>query len=293
MSLTDSLDRQQRSVQAPETADNFRQAAILQALRRHAPLMSGRIGRAFKLAGLGCLGVAATSGAVLFVTWNSDYWLLRDRFEHISEALLGDYVPPLCRKNRALCIVDHKTGQLIPKPGVGEKGKPPVTVAAGSCAGPEGITLHCQLHTLFAYFNTELFGGRLPQVLITLQREKGAGGFFAHRRFRKADGGRIDEIALNPTQFGRMPPIRVASILVHEMVHMEQAHFGKPGPGAFHNREWGEMMKRVGLYPSNTSRPGGAETGSRMSHYILPGGLFDRIARQHSILQQSRLAFFE
>jgi hypothetical protein len=39
------------------------------------------------------------------------------------------------------------------------------------------------LQTAYDYFNTELFGGRLPQVLITLQRKKGARGYFSPNRF--------------------------------------------------------------------------------------------------------------
>ena len=33
-------------------------------------------------------------------------------------------------------------------------------------------------------------------------------------------------------------------------------------------------MKEVGLYPSDTHEPGGKETGQRMGHYVIEGGLF-------------------
>jgi hypothetical protein len=56
----------------------------------------------------------------------------------------------------------------------------------------------------------------------------------------------------------------LASLLVQEMVHMEQAYFGKPGDNGFHNAEWGRMMKRVGLHPPTTGRPGGGQTGTRI-----------------------------
>ena len=60
------------------------------------------------------------------------------------------------------------------------------------------------------------------------------------------------------------------------MTHLEQFHFGKPSPGGYHNKQWGDYMRRVGLYPSNTGAPGGKETGVQMTHYILDGEAFDR-----------------
>lgn len=228
--------------------------------------------------------------AVVLITWHSDYWQLRDRLVHIHDALFGDYVPPECRADASQCVRDGATGRLVPKP------RPPNVTgrsATADCQSPEGLALHCQLHTLFDYFNAELFENRLPKALITLQRKEGAGGFYAHQRYQKAEGGRIDEIALNPSIFGRTSTMFLASILVHEMVHMEQAYFGKPGDNGFHNAEWGRMMKRVGLHPSTTGKPGGGETGTRVSHYVIPGGAFERAAAQHPILKNERLAFYE
>ena len=239
--------------------------------------------------GTGTLIALAVAGGTLFVTWDADYWQLRDRFEHISQALFGDYIPPACRKDLSRCTKDPKTGRLVVKPPTPERVDRPFE----ACKGPEGLKLHCQLHALFDYFNTELFEGRLPRALITLQRKKNAGGYYWHQKFRKADGGRIDEIAMNPSFFGRSNIAFLASILVHEMVHMEQAYFGKPGKNGFHNAEWRRMMKRVGLHPSHTGRPGGRETGTRMSHYIIKGGAFDRAAARHPILKNKRLAFYE
>ena len=47
----------------------------------------------------------------------------------------------------------------------------------------------------------------------------------------------------------------------------------------YHNKEWGTLMKRVGLYPSNTGQPGGKETGQSVSHYIIDGGPFSIACR--------------
>ena len=253
--------------------------------RRRRPL-SGRLGNALKLIGVGIGGIVAAITLVLFITWDADLWEVRDRVEHIRQALFGEYVPRQCRQDPARCRRDEKTGRLVPK-------SSSVIQPSADCHGPEGLRLHCQLHTLFDHFNTELFDGRLPRAVITLQRKPGTGGYYAHRRFRKADGGHIDEIAMNPSLFGKRSMLWLASVLVHEMTHMERAYFGESGPPGDHDAEWAQMMKRVGLNPSNTGLPGGAETGPRMSHYVIPGGAFERAASRHPLLQNDRLAFYE
>lgn len=142
-------------------------------------------------------------------------------------------------------------------------------------------------------FNRKLFGGALPPCLITLQRRKRALGYFAGRRFKSADGVHVtDEIALNPTHFARRGAKEVLSTLAHEQAHQWQAHFGKPSRSGYHNTEWAVKMREIGLIPSDTGRPGGKMTGERMSHYIEPGGLFDRAADQ-LIAKGFVLAFVE
>ena len=131
----------------------------------------------------------------------------------------------------------------------------------------------------FDWFNSELFGGLLPACLITLQRKPRARGYFSPERFsgRQADR-RTDEIALNPDTFGDRTDKEILSTLVHEMAHLWQAHFGDPGRGRYHNKEWADKMLEIGLHPSSTAQPGGKMTGDAVSHYILEDGPFSKSA---------------
>jgi predicted SprT family Zn-dependent metalloprotease len=127
----------------------------------------------------------------------------------------------------------------------------------------------------YDFFNGELFDTGLPQVLITLQRQANTKGYFSPKRF----GGRlketfVDELAMNPDTFKERTDREILSTLVHEMVHVWQDRFGKASRGRYHNREWANKMKMLGLQPSHTGRPGGREVGQRMSHYILEGDPF-------------------
>jgi hypothetical protein len=137
-------------------------------------------------------------------------------------------------------------------------------------------TTYQGLTEAYDFFNARLFGGKLPRCLITMQRQKGAFGYFAGKRFGTKDGAEVtDEIALNPAHFRSRTTEESLSTLAHEMCHLEQDHFGKPGRTSYHNREWAGMMKAIGLIPSATGLPGGKETGQKVSHYIAPGGPFD------------------
>lgn len=133
------------------------------------------------------------------------------------------------------------------------------------------------LDAAFKFFNAKLFGGELPACLITVQRHKGAYGYFCGERFADINDAEnvADEIALNPTHFGNRPAKQTLSTLVHEMCHLWQHHFGTPPRKCYHNREWSEKMEEVGLTPSDTGMPGGRKVGQKVSHVIEIGGRFD------------------
>lgn len=137
------------------------------------------------------------------------------------------------------------------------------------------------LQDAYDYYNVHLFGGSLPQCLITYQRHRKARGYFSGDRFalRNDDEQTTDEIALNPAAFGRSDE-GILSTLVHEMCHLWQHHSGKPSRNAYHNKEWGRKMIEVGLIPSATGQPGGKQTGQSVSHYIVPGGPFETTTRE-------------
>lgn len=126
----------------------------------------------------------------------------------------------------------------------------------------------------WSWFNDKLFEGNLaPCILNFSRRTKRTNGFFAPQKWAK-DEQVVPEISLNPDQLKR-PLAEVMSTLAHEMTHQWQFQSGNPSRGGYHNTEWGQKMKEIGLYPSNTGQPGGKETGQQMTHYVIEGGLFE------------------
>ena len=135
-------------------------------------------------------------------------------------------------------------------------------------------TTHQGLAEAYDFFNERLFAGRLPRCLVTLHRHRGAYGYFPGKWFNSRDGKEVtDEIALNPAHFRGQKMGESLSNLAHEMCHHEQCHFGKPGGRIYHNEEWADMMKAIGLIPAKTRESVG-KPRREVSHYVVPGGPF-------------------
>ncbi len=151
-------------------------------------------------------------------------------------------------------------------------------VGSPPTAEPTG-ELYPELQRAYRHFNDRLFDGKLPPVLITLQRKHNTPGYWSANRFADKQGVRAGELALNPRYFAVCSAVEVLSVLVHEQVHVWQTYCGKPGRRGYHNREWADKMVQIGLHPSSTGQPNGASTGEQMSHYILTGEAFEVAAR--------------
>lgn len=133
----------------------------------------------------------------------------------------------------------------------------------------------------FDRFNGKLFGGRLPNPMFTLFNARARGHFCARCYAHVGDPSRrVDEIMINPRLFQGGCASVGLSTLLHEMCHMDQAHFGKPSPWGYHNVEWAEAMESRGLRPTHNGAPDGNRTGRKMTHLIIPGGPFDLAARE-------------
>jgi hypothetical protein len=134
------------------------------------------------------------------------------------------------------------------------------------------------LQVAFDVFNVELFGATLPGCMITLRTFGKARGYFSADRFvHLTEVTTTHEIALDPRQFVDRTALEVLSTLAHEMCHLRQREYGQPSRGGYHNREWARFMDGIGLVASDTGRPGGKQTGQRMTHYIAPGGRFEAV----------------
>lgn len=142
---------------------------------------------------------------------------------------------------------------------------------------------------IYAYdlINQKFFNNELPRCLITLQRKSRAYGYFSANRFYNVDSkDSTDEIALNPSILSLSQYEELLSTLAHEMCHLWQFHFSsnpkkKGKQSAYHDNEWAKKMEfGLGLMPSNTGKEGGKKTGTRMSDYIIKGGIFDQFCNE-------------
>lgn len=147
-------------------------------------------------------------------------------------------------------------------------------------AGTPGVSraLWAALEGAYAWFNERLFGDKLLPVVLNFSRHANCYGFFAPDRWFDAVGDLVThEISLNPSHLRHRDLRASYSTLVHEMVHCwQQEHGKKKSKRGYHNGEWAEMMKRVGLQPTTTGLPGGSETGYSVTHMVIDGGAYDQ-----------------
>lgn len=147
------------------------------------------------------------------------------------------------------------------------------------------------LQEAYDHFNAALFNNELPQCMIVLHRKKGAAGYFWSDMWSGiADKRALDEISLTPETLDRSDEV-VLSTLVHEMVHLWQAHYGKPSRSGYHNKEWAQRMFMVGLQPSTDGTINGKPTGQRCTHLIQPGGAF-QVAAQAFLKDRSVISWY-
>lgn len=133
---------------------------------------------------------------------------------------------------------------------------------------------------LYDSYNEFLFNGELNDCLIVITRKKNVMGHYVHERWMYSDDSKTDELALNPTMFLKYDVYEICQTLVHEMCHVWQFHKGKPSRGGYHNKEWAEKMKSVGLMPTANGKVGGKITGQKMSDYPIEDSEFLKLSEE-------------
>jgi predicted SprT family Zn-dependent metalloprotease len=131
------------------------------------------------------------------------------------------------------------------------------------------------LQEAFDHFNRTLFDNSIADCFMSYQRKANSAGSFCLAEF----SGRIgkltrDGIRLNPDWFIDKTDKQILQNLVHQMCHAWQHHKGRPSANGYHNHQWADKMKSIGLQPSSTGAVGGKETGARIYDYVIPSGAF-------------------
>ena len=146
----------------------------------------------------------------------------------------------------------------------------------------EKPTIECYrtLSSAYEYFNSALFAGQLPDVIITFHRQRKVMGYASIGRWVNEQRQYVDELAVNPEYFAKYPLIEICQTLCHEQVHIWQAHYGSPGRRGYHNAQWAKKMMQIGLIPSPTGKPGGQNTGEWMMDYVLLEGPFHNACKE-------------
>ena len=110
------------------------------------------------------------------------------------------------------------------------------------------------IYKLYNFYNSELFSGELPEVMITFARNNGASGMFFPNKWKDKNYNPVHEISINPDAISNRNDIEFHQVIVHEMAHLWQFVFGKPSRNGYHNKQWAKKMIEVGSMPTATGR---------------------------------------
>ena len=130
------------------------------------------------------------------------------------------------------------------------------------------------LQCCYDYLNEELFGNKLPCVMLVLSRNANLlGGYYTPKRWFDEEGNAIPEIAVNANCLKQSGFVRSMMILLHEMLHHWQYTYGKPSRAGYHNKEYAVQSKKLGLQPFG---PQGEEIGQAIDVKLISGGAAEK-----------------
>lgn len=138
------------------------------------------------------------------------------------------------------------------------------------------LDFYTYLEAAFDFFNQRLFDNRLSSVMFTITRKKNTCGYFRPNGWTSEDGEVIHEIAINPQYFITCSPLELYQTIVHEQAHQFQYEHGTPSRSNYHNTEWAEKMRSIGLMPISKNGKG---TGQSVSDKPIAGGSFEAACR--------------
>jgi hypothetical protein len=124
-------------------------------------------------------------------------------------------------------------------------------------------------------FNQEFFAGKLPQLIIAIQktRKNYLGSFVPGRNSL----GLKFNVNVNRKYLGRSEA-DLLETLCHEQIHLYEATYGKPGKGNYHNKAFVKMAAEIGLQ---------VEMG-RGCHIGSPTDPFVSLLRKHGVSFEPR-----
>ena len=135
------------------------------------------------------------------------------------------------------------------------------------------IEFYTYLAEAFDHFNKALFDNSLTPVIFVITRKKNVAGHFRRRGWLNEGEETFHEIAVNPQHFISSSPLELCQTIVHEQSHQWQVEYGTESRAGYHNTEWADKMRSIGLNPISKNGKG---TGQSVGDEPIPGGLFEK-----------------
>lgn len=135
---------------------------------------------------------------------------------------------------------------------------------------------------IFDYFNKKLFDGTLPEpIILVVRNKKTIGGYFVPNKWMASEDEEVvlHEIGVNANVISELGIADSIMVQVHEMLHLWQWEYGKPSPDGYHNKEFAEKSKSIGLTTEELDTAGnktGRDVGRNITAEIIMGGAFEK-----------------
>ncbi|MFN8250262.1 MAG: SprT-like domain-containing protein [Ferruginibacter sp.] len=156
-------------------------------------------------------------------------------------------------------------------------GTQPIVRIVGKYTEPT-LRLFGSLYKCAEFFQQRLFARPLSPYFLSLNKTQ-AKGYNRPNSWQEGSIATLPEININPDLL-LLSAEELMGTLLHEICHHYHAQYGSPGKNGYHNKEFSNIMSSIGLQCSETGRPGGKDTGYKMTHYIIHGGKFDRVFKE-------------